>query len=226
MQNKRFAIILVSVFVFLTLLLIFIGAIREIVPQMAEYRAAEQAYQEVREIARPSVEDVEGEEPQRIDWVALRHLNPNSVGWIVVDGTNIDYPIVRGMDNDWYLHHTVTGERNTSGAIFMDHRNDAGFFDPHTLIFGHDMRNGTMFAGLHGFTGDTFRIYTHNGVLEYAVFSRRIVAADDVLYMFPSLEEHEGRIVTLSTCVFRRDDLRFVVQGILVEGDKSYDKIY
>jgi len=219
MQSRKFAIGMIAVFAFLTLLLIFMDAVREIVPQMAEYRAAEQAYQEVREMARPPipVEDVEVNESHSIDWVALRHLNPNIVGWIVVDGTGIDYPIVRGADNDWYLHHTVTGERNASGAIFMDHRNDAGFFDPHTLIFGHDMRNGSMFAGLHSFTGERFRIYTHNGVLEYAVFSRRIVAADDVLYMLPPPEEMEGRTVTLSTCVFRGDDLRFVVQGRLMQ---------
>jgi len=221
MQNRKFAVGMIAVFAFLTLLLIFMGAVREIVPQMAEYRAAEQAYQEVREMARPPVpiEDGDAEEPQSIDWVALRLLNPDIVGWIVVDGTSIDYPIVRGTDNDWYLHHTVTGERNASGAIFMDHRNDAGFFDPHTLIFGHDMRNGSMFAGLHGFTGDTFRIYTHHGVLEYVIFSRRTVSADDVLYILPPLDDIEGRIVTLSTCVFRRNDLRFVVQGRLIQED-------
>jgi len=217
MQTKQRAVKVSAVLVFLVLLLIFMGAIREIVPQMAEYRAAEQVHQEIREIARVPVEDVEDEEPQSIDWVALRLLNPDIVGWIVMDGTGIDYPIVRGQDNDWYLHHTVMGERNSSGSIFMDHRNDTGFFDPHTIIYGHDMRNGTMFAGLHGFTGETFRIYTHNQVLEYEVFSRRTVAADDVLYIIPSLEEHEERIVSLSTCVFRRDDLRFVMQGRLVE---------
>jgi len=219
MQNRKIVIIMIAVFVFLALLLIFMGAVREIVPQVAEYRAAEQAYRELREIARPPVpmEGVEADEPQSIDWVALRLLNPDIVGWIVMDDTGIDYPIVRGTDNNWYLHHTVTGERNASGSVFMDYRNDAGFFDPHTILFGHDMRNGTMFAGLHGFTGETFRIYTHNGVLEYEVFFRRTVAADDVLYMLLPLEEHEGRIVTLSTCVFRRDDLRFVVQGRLLE---------
>jgi len=77
-----------------------------------------------------------------------------------------------------------------------------------------------MFAGLHDFTGESFRIYTPSGVLEYEVFARRTVAADDALYILPVPEEHEGRVVTLSTCVFRRDDLRFVVQGILVREER------
>jgi len=222
MQNKKFAALVIAGFAFLALFLTFISAVRDIVPQVAEYRAAERVYQEIREVARPSVEVVddnaEDEEPQGIDWVALRHLNPDIVGWLVVEDTTIDYPIVRGWDNEWYLHRTVTGERNASGSIFMDYRNDTGFFDPHTLIFGHNMQNGAMFAGLHDFTGGTFRIYTPHRVLEYEVFSKRTVSATDTLYLLPPPEEHEGRIVTLSTCVFRRDDLRFVVQGRLLEG--------
>jgi len=79
------------------------------------------------------------------------------------------------------------------------------------------MQNGAMFAGLHGFTGDTFRIYTPHRVLDYEVFAKRTVAATDPLYLLPPLEEMEGRIVTLSTCVFRRDDLRFIVQGRLIQ---------
>jgi len=222
MQNRSATLTVIAVFAFLALLFVFMDAVGEIVPQMAKYHAAERTYAEIREIARPPIEtmdDAGGDESQNIDWVALRNLNPDIVGWIVVDGTGIDYPVVRGMDNDWYLHHTITGERNSSGGIFMDYRNDTGFFDPHTILFGHDMRNGTMFAGLHDFTGETFRIYTHSGVLEYVVFSRRTVAADDPLYILPPLEEHEGRIVTLSTCVFRRDDLRFIVQGRLIQED-------
>jgi len=220
MENRKFAALVIAGFAFLALFITFISAVRDIVPQVAEYRAAEQVYQEIRAVARPPAADTDGaedEEPQDIDWVALRHLNPDIVGWLVVDGTAIDYPIVRGPDNDWYLHWTVTGERNASGSIFMDYRNDTGFFDPHTLIYGHNMQNGTMFAGLHTFTDGTFRIYTPHRVLEYEVFAIRTVAADDVLYILPPLEANESRIVTLSTCVFRRDDLRFVVQGRLWE---------
>jgi len=218
MQNRKYTAKVLASLAFLALFLTFVGAVRDIVPQVAKYRAAERTYQEIREVARlPPAESFPSVDSQRIDWIALRHLNPDIVGWIVVDGTGIDYPIVRGRDNDWYLHHTVTGERNASGSIFMDFRNDADFFDQHTIIHGHDMRNGSMFAGLHGFWGETFRIYTPHGVLEYEVFSRRTVPADDPLYILPSLEKNEGHIVTLSTCVFRRDNLRFIVQGRLAQ---------
>jgi len=141
MQNKKLAIISLAAFAFLALLLTFVSAVREIAPQVAEYRAAEREYQAIRAVARAPMDgmgDVETGAQQGIDWIALQRLNPDIVGWIVVEGTTIDYPIVRGHDNETYLHWTVLGERNSSGAIFMDHRNHGDFFDPHTLIYGHN----------------------------------------------------------------------------------------
>ena len=216
-RGKRGINILLAA-LFLIFALLFIHSLREIVPQLEGYRVAQAEYQLIREVAWPQTgSGAQGSEytEQSIDWAALRRLNPDIIGWIVVDGTTIDYPIVRGRDNEYYLHRTFMKEQNTSGAIFMDHRNCAGFFDPSTIIYGHNMQNGSMFAGLHDWTGNSFRIYTPSGVLEFEVFSKRTVAANDPMFSLLPVERCGRRVVTLSTCVFRQGDLRFIVQGIL-----------
>ena len=196
-----------------------------------EYQAASSEYAVLRELARPEhngalqemplapTEEVDNEdvcEGTVIDFDALRAINPDIVGWIVVPGTTIDYPVVQGRDNEWYLHRTFRGERNSAGAIFIDYLNAPDFSDGHTLVFGHNMQRGNMFAPLHGWDGDRFRIYTPDGVLEFEVFARQTVPRNSPLYsLFDSPKDDGAQVVTLSTCMFRRPAYRFVVRGRL-----------
>lgn len=83
-----------------------------------------------------------------IDFEALQAVNPNAIGWIIIEGTEISYPIVRGSDNDFYLYHLVDGTYNILGSIFMDYRHNADFSSEVTMIYGHNMRDGSMFAPL------------------------------------------------------------------------------
>ena len=66
------------------------------------------------------------------------------IGWIRIDDTNVDYPVVQSEDNEFYLHHLYNGEENSAGSIFVDYRND-GFKNRHVILYGHHMRNETMF---------------------------------------------------------------------------------
>ncbi|HZK35002.1 MAG TPA: class B sortase [Bacillota bacterium] len=82
-------------------------------------------------------------------------INEDIIGWITVSGTDIDYPIVKGQDNDHYLNTTHSGETNRHGAIFMDYRNSKYFDDMNTIIYGHHMRlSPTMFKPLVKFAQD------------------------------------------------------------------------
>ena len=77
-----------------------------------------------------------------VDFAALREINPDIVAWIYIEGTKINYPIVQGGDNSYYLKHLFSGEWNGSGCIFLDFRNDASFADRHSIIYGHHIKNG------------------------------------------------------------------------------------
>lgn len=91
-----------------------------------------------------------------VDFDALRKDLPNLVGWIQSEGTPINYPIVRGTDNDFYLYHFPNGQRNPMGSIFMDYRNSANFTDVVTKIYGHNTASGHMFGTLSRYSSQEF----------------------------------------------------------------------
>ena len=84
----------------------------------------------------------------RMDLSELQAANPDVVGWIHIPSTAIDYPVLQGEDNDYYLHHTWQHRENIVGSIFLDWRNAAGFSDFNSILYGHHMRDGSMFRDL------------------------------------------------------------------------------
>jgi len=94
--------------------------------------------------------------PVVVDFDALRETIPNIVGWILSEGTVINYPIVQGVDNDFYLNHLPNGARNAMGSIFLDYRNAYDFSSQTMLIYGHNMASGDKFASLRHYTGQQF----------------------------------------------------------------------
>ena len=188
----------------------------EITERLDEYAVARTEYAQLREqFIRPNAPSDMGymkTEMECIGFDALRAMNPDIVGWLTVPNTSISYPIVQGSDNAWYLRHTFLGERNASGAVFLDYRNDRAFRDPNSILHGHNMRDGSMFAPLHSWAGDTFYIDTPDGRMVFEVFNRQSVRSNDEVYQ---LGEADGRwqVVTLSTCINGSPNMRFIVQG-------------
>lgn len=82
----------------------------------------------------------------------LKEINPEVCGWLTVDETNIDYPVVQGKTDMDYINKDVYGEFSLSGSIFLDSRNTADFSDGYNLIYGHHMANGAMFGNIVDFT--------------------------------------------------------------------------
>ena len=86
--------------------------------------------------------------PLKVDFEALWEVNPDIKGWIYLEALDISYPVVQGKTNEDYIYTSVKGTANNGGSIFMDCRNNDKFTDPHTVIYGHNMKNGSMFGKL------------------------------------------------------------------------------
>lgn len=94
--------------------------------------------------------------PEMMPFEELQAINPDVLGWLTVYDTNIDYPVVKGEDNEYYLNHNPKRETEGSGSIFMDYRNARDFTDFNTIIFGHHMAHHEMFGDLDLFLDEDF----------------------------------------------------------------------
>ena len=112
------------------------------------YHQGQQKYAELAEYADAG----SGAESEIVvDWDALRAINPDVVAWLLIPGTNVNYPIVKGADNEYYLSHDFGGEAGwlaQYGAVFMDWRNNPDWSDESYFMYGHHMIDGSMFAGI------------------------------------------------------------------------------
>lgn len=92
----------------------------------------------------------------RPSFEALRAVNPDVCGWVTVDGTNIDFPVLQGKSNMTYVNTDIYGQFSVSGAIFLDVRNDRGYGDAYSVLYGHHMEGGKMFGDLDLFKDEEF----------------------------------------------------------------------
>ena len=185
-------------------IMLFNFAGRQMIEQERVYVEARTEYSGLRELAQGG--DIC--ETESIDWDALRAINPDVVGWLYVPDTGISYPVVQGEDNAHYLRHTFSGERNASGTIFLDFRDSTDFHSA-ARVFGHNMRDGSMFAELLSWTGDMFIIHTPGDTLGIMVTARGAVSVRDEIFTAQALADE----IVLVTCVNGRPDLRWVVRG-------------
>lgn len=120
-----------------------------------EYNAIEEMAVTEREPDQQNEEKSQGEEelipPITVDFDALKKVNEDVIGWIYVEALDISYPVVKGKDNDYYLHRTYEGTYNFAGTIFVDYENSSDFNDCNTIVYGHNMKNGSMFGTLSKF---------------------------------------------------------------------------
>ena len=88
---------------------------------------------------------------RQIDFELLKEKNEDIIAWLYIPDTQVDYPICRGEDDTYYLHHNAQKESNILGALFCSSENDADLTDPHLIIYGHNMRQGQMFGELSNY---------------------------------------------------------------------------
>ena len=143
-------------------LVAFVGSLAALGVIAFSYWQGQQTYQRVESVAgvQFGAQDIASTETSEqtfdlasvtVDWKALSEINPDIVAWIYVPGTPINYPVVQGSDDDYYLYHDFEGTQRAiaqSGCIFMKASNSPTFTDMGTFIFGHHLNDGSMFAAI------------------------------------------------------------------------------
>lgn len=126
------------------------------------YRSYKKAKDTYSKIAKENVKISKNE--RKIDFKKLKSQNQDIAGWIYIRGTTIDYPIVQGKDNEEYLHQDFNKKKSSSGTIFLDNNCKKDFTLDNNIIYGHHMKNGTMFAQLLKFREKSF-LKKHNEIM-------------------------------------------------------------
>lgn len=217
--------------------------------QLEEYVTVEEAVEpEILSEEEKTEEVKEYQIPLKVDvrYEVLKSINDDFVSWLYYEPLEISYPVVRGNDNDYYTSYTFEGTENTSGAIFMDFLNKPDYSNYNTIIYGHNMRNGTMFGSLKKLLNDEgiikadpyFYVFTEDKSYMYEIFAVYITNAGSQTYDLVMNEEGQkeyleyidktatyrsekevtasDRVVTLSTCYGLHSKTRTVVHGVLI----------
>ncbi len=183
------------------------------------------------------VVNVSEENPQntKIDFETLKNINSDVKAWINIEKTNINYPVMQTSNNDYYLKHDINKKYSSCGSIFLDCDSNPDFMEKNTVIYGHNLLNGKMFAELekivNGELGDevTIKIYLPTGEEKnYEVFSaytgepslemKRNTSYDEILkkseLTFKYNEENKkNNLITLITCN-ANSQKRIVITGL------------
>lgn len=151
----------------------------------SEYNKGDKEYQKIQDLViNTEKKDDTKEETFSVDFEKLLEMNSDVVGWIRFDEpSEINYPVVQGRDNEEYLKRTFEANTNKLGTLFVDLNNPGDFSGRNTFIYGHNMKNGSMFAQLLKYKNDSFYkehpyfyIYTPDGkVRTYEIFSAGVV---------------------------------------------------
>ncbi|MFD0670127.1 class B sortase [Cohnella sp. GCM10027633] len=178
----------------------------------------------------------------------LLNKNADTVGWLTIAGTSIDYPVVQAEDNAYYLRRDFERDSNVTGSIFMDYRNDIGQQEKHWILYGHYMKEEIMFKGLLKYRDEAYyrehpivTFDTLYGDQQWLVFSaydtnadedyiRTVFDREDEFAAFASVLKSNSlydtgvevgagdRVLTLSTCSRTEEGGRFTVHAKLVTG--------
>lgn len=204
--------------------------------------------EEETEGTEESIEETEPPYVSPINFEELAEINPDVVGWIKIPGTNVNYPIVQAADNDMYLHKSFEGEETAAGSIFLDFESQSDMRGYNSILYGHNMRNGSMFKDIVRYKEEEyfkehqyFEIYTPTETIHLKAVSCYYIKNDPMVrktrfktdesfqaFVQAMLkpceyaqipEEPVKNLYTLVTCSYEVDDGRTVL--FAVEADEK-----
>lgn len=237
------------------LVIVIIISALNILKILHDYNTADDANSDLQERFVTTLEPTSQQEktpqpklqaPIEIDFDALLNENEDIIGWIYCPDTPINYPVVQGTDNNEYLRSDLYGKYLISGTVFVDYRNGNIGEDRNYIIYGHNMKNSTMFGTLVKYKEPSYYdthpiIYfltpEYNYIIE--LYAGMVVAQDSIVYQpepdqaalseflneikdqstFESAVEisDSDSIITLSTCSYEYDHARYIVVGKLTK---------
>lgn len=240
----RKKIYLVLVFL-LALSVIFSGIKLFLILQ--EYYHGNKVYETIKNTALVEIE----EKNVTIDFKKLLEENKDVQGWLYSEDTKINYPVVKGSDNSFYLYRLINKEINGKGSLFIDYRCQNDFRGFNTIIYGHHMKDGSMFASLEEYKNKEYykkhremQLITPEERYCVKIFAAATLRSDSILYKWDFKDKEEKRnyikkirkdsyiktdievttkdkIIMLSTCAYDYDNARFVVFGKLTKGSEA-----
>lgn len=209
----------------------------QVTAMLQSSRQSETAYEELAaqyttalppaetDAASVPAQDVPAEQAQpqaslAVDFAALQQMNPEIVGWLCCEALNISLPVAQGRDDQFYLSHLADGSYNTHGTIFAEAANRAGFADGNTILYGHNMQDGSMFTPLAGYTSKRLyeqepdiRLYTPAQNYQLRVFAGYTTLLSDAdTYQIIS-EPGEQLLAYAQACAARSDFTSAVTPG-------------
>lgn len=187
-ENKINNIFLVIVEIFLITILVFSTV--KIIKYILDNKQNKKIEEEISDLVETTnnAEQEENNNKYNIDFATLKEKNSDTVGYLKVNGTDIENVVVKGKDNSYYLKHNFNKEYNTAGWIFADYHNKLDETDRNIIIYGHNMRNNTMFGTLKNVLNEEWKDVEENRFITfvteedsyiYEVFSIYQIEAED-----------------------------------------------
>lgn len=214
-------------------LAVFLFSLFNVISIIQNYSEIDKTYDEAAgqftEIpSQTSEEESGGIGVPEVDFDALLQVNNDVIGWIYLEDTDISYPLLCGRDNQQYLFQSYEKKYLTAGSIFIDYRCSRDFTDSRTVVYGHNMHNGSMFGKLDKFTKESYMekhpyvyiLLPTGETLKYEVKKTYKADIEGEVYKLPSGEakDPKDRRLYLSTCTEDSSDTqRFVVECEIVE---------
>lgn len=204
-----------------------------------------ETYSQLEAYTHVSGDEKNKTELPQVDFTALGEVNEDIAAWLYCEGTVLNYPVVQGADNSYYLSHLFDGSENANGCLFLDSQNNSDFSDENTIIYGHNMKNGSMFASITLYQEQSYYeqypslfLLTPDGNFEVHLFAGFQEEIDGNAWQRTFLDENEkaqwleearrastfvsdtipaieDNIITFSTCSNGNEQTRYVLMGVL-----------
>lgn len=165
-----------------------------------------------QQISEESEETTQRELDIPVDFEKLQKSNSDIYAWITIPGTDIDYPVLQSeTDNSYYLNHSAEKTESVNGAIFSENYNSKNFDDYITVLYGHNMRDGSMFAELHDYEDKSFMkkhsditVYLPDAILKYKIFAAYLADDKHVLLQYNQGKTADNRKAYINEIMSKR----------------------